>query len=304
MLEGEAGVALGAELSAPQARRHVERRASAFLALLGQDAARLSVVRARITCLALTGAVALDSVRPSDLYTGGWLPMLGCIVATVLVSGSMARTGSALASMAALWNAWLLWPTTPNHTCALALGQALCTWSIWRGTSREAGPEQLVRWLAFSILFWSGVQKLLHESYWYGQFLAAAVATGEARWRWFRNLMEPEEVERLSKAGLEGPFVLESLMALTVSRALPLLEMALALGLLWRNARRSAVLLSLLLVASMQAVAGEMTFAVAMCGLLGALLDLRVATLLMRVLLLASAALACIVLYFPGSLRN
>ncbi len=125
-----------------------------------------------------------------------------------------------------------------------------------------------LRWLAVIVLFWSGVQKLLHGQFFEGEFLAQRIAI-DPRYASFFSLVMPEEVARLRGLPPTGPFVLQSGIGLVISNLTYLTEIALGLILLLgRSLRPLAWAAAALLIVGIQLGAREFYFGVAMLQIL------------------------------------
>lgn len=157
------------------------------------------------------------------------------------------------------------------------------------------------------VLFWSGLQKLLHGCYAEGQFLAVSVAANPyfaAPFRWIAGA----EVERL-EALLPlirgaGPFRFEPTWLVVGSNAVWILEMALPLALLWPALRRIAILGTLLLLACIESAARELVFGVLFgAGVLLFTAGRRFERLL-PVLVACVAALLAVAILAPGFWMN
>jgi hypothetical protein len=119
-----------------------------------------------------------------------------------------------------------------------------------------------VRWMTVVILFWAGVQKLVHGFYFDGEYLAYSVSR-ETYASVFSWLLPADELARLAaldgSAGT-GPYATRDGLFLAVSNATYILEIALAPLLLFRATRRVALVLVLLLLLGIESAAREMFF--------------------------------------------
>jgi hypothetical protein len=184
-----------------------------------------------------------------------------------------------------------LWRWRPVWACGLgALGVAVQV--IWcfpfvanhlfveglaLGLLALAGPDRglgLVgtRWVAVAVMGWSGVQKLLHGTWFGGGFLASAIAMKGTFADAFSFLLPAPEVARLVALGQpdpnNGPWELRSAAGLILANGTWVVEIGLALLLLWPPSRRHAAWAGIGLVLSVQVAAREFFFAGLMTVLL------------------------------------
>jgi hypothetical protein len=120
-------------------------------------------------------------------------------------------------------------------------------------------------WLLFLVLFYSGLQKLVHGYYFEGQFLAFSL------WRrtflpfhqFMQVILPAEEFTRLASYGRApgaGPYLVSNPVFLFVSNSVYIGEIGLALMLLVRRTRRFAIVGIFGLVFAIEAVARELYF--------------------------------------------
>ena len=121
-----------------------------------------------------------------------------------------------------------------------------------------------VRWIVITVLFYSGLQKLVHGYWLRGQFLAYSV------WReHFRGALElvlpAAEIERLSSyaamAG-DGPYLVSTPVLAVISNSVWILEITMALLLIPRVTRGAAWVAGCVFVVVTELVAREMMFGV------------------------------------------
>lgn len=166
---------------------------------------------------------------------------------------------------------------------------------------------QFARWLAVIVLFWSGVQKVLHGCYGSGQFLALMVATNEHFAAPFATFF-PHEVERLRQLlplryGA-GPFAFEPMALIAASNLVWLSEIGLGLALLQSSLRPIAAFIALLLLVTIQVVAHELVFGFWLAMLLALYAPARWFSLLEPVGLLALASILTIAIGWPSFWMN
>lgn len=137
----------------------------------------------------------------------------------------------------------------------------------------DAAEDQLLldftRGVVVIVLFWSGLQKLLHGCYFEGQFLAVSIASNEYFATPF-SWLAPGEVERLR--GLlplrigAGPFRLEAPALVALSNLVWILELVLPIGLLVRRLRPVAVVATIALLVAIEIAAREIVFGILFGG--------------------------------------
>lgn len=128
---------------------------------------------------------------------------------------------------------------------------------------------QFTRATIVIVLFWSGVQKVLHGCYFEGEFLAVSIASNEYFAMPF-TWIAPAEVARLRdllplRIGA-GPFRLESLPLVALSNLVWVAEIALPIGLLVRRTRALAVVATLALLVAIESAARELVFGLLFSG--------------------------------------
>jgi uncharacterized membrane protein YhaH (DUF805 family) len=141
---------------------------------------------------------------------------------------------------------------------------------------RREGEDQLLlqscRWLVATVLFWAGLQKILHGYYFGGEFLSYAISQ-EARFaQIFGVLLPSDELIRLQSYGRPaplgaGPYRAESWALVLVSNATYLMEILVALGLLVRRLRPFALCGALALIVAIEVAAREVLFGALFLGL-------------------------------------
>lgn len=142
---------------------------------------------------------------------------------------------------------------------------------------RREGEAQLLlqgcRWLVVTVLFWAGLQKVLHGYYFGGEFLSYAM-TQEARFaQIFAGLLPSDELIQLQSYGRPapigaGPYRTESWALLLVSNATYLMEIMIAIGLLVRRVRPFALCSAVALVIAIEVAAREVLFGALYLGLI------------------------------------
>jgi hypothetical protein len=210
--------------------------------------------------------------RWHDLDVAGRFPVLA---ATLLCVATLwGRRRRAIFAGFVILEAWYVWsrfPLTGNHRF---LGLFLAgLFAVLDAENDEEGPLllQSVQWTAIVVLFYSGVQKLAHGYYFRGQFLAYSLSRDSFRTA-LAPLVSAEEVARLtsySGAVGDGPYLASGLGFLLVANAVWVLEVGLALLLLFRPTRGAAWIAACAFVVLTQLVAREFLFGIEfVCALL------------------------------------
>jgi hypothetical protein len=203
--------------------------------------------------------------RWGDLGLDEWIALaLVTVLAGAVVHGPWRRAAFAGFVVLQAWYVWSLFPHTGNHRYLELIFAALFA---FLDDENEEERELLLRGLRFMVvvvLFYSGLQKLVHGYYFRGQYLAYAL------WRDnFRSVLEPllsvEEAGRLAAYGEyagEGPFLVSTRPFLLLSNAVWVLEMGLGLLLVPLSTRRAAWAPAFVFVVATEIVARELMFGI------------------------------------------
>jgi len=221
------------------------------------------------------------------------------ILAAAVVHGRWRRPAFAGIALVQTWYVWSLFPMAGNHRyleAAFALAFAVL--------DDEDGPEQVLllrslRYMVLVVLFYSGLQKLVHGYWLRGQFLAWSLWLDN-----FRTALQPllprEEFTRLTSQGWspgDGPYLISSRPLVLLSNAVWLSEMVLAALLVPRATRAFACVATCALIAGSEVLAREMMFGIEFAA--ATLLFLR-GDFLRRCVVPAAALLAALVLVRLG----
>lgn len=197
------------------------------------------------------------------------LPGLRLPVAIVL-SGCLAlglvgrtRLASAVAAATLALQLVALWPQVSNHYFL----ELVCAGWLAFFDHDDAAERRLLlsacRGMIVLVLLAGGLQKLSYGTYLRGEFLGYMIAANDRFRDLFRWLLPPAELERLAALSVEpgsGPFAIDATLAVGVSNATVVLEIALPIALLVPATRRLALWSGVLFVASIQLAARELTF--------------------------------------------
>ena len=217
--------------------------------------------------------------RGDDWQAGRWL--LAAVLAGCAVAGwrdaTRARAAAGLAFAALTVKLVASFPGTSNHFFIeyLCIGLlALCDIGV-------AGERALLlaaaRWLTVIVFFYSGLQKVLHGTYFDAQFLGYSISHKESFQALFAWMMPAAELERLRALhaigpGI-GPYAIRAPLALLVSNGTWLFEMLAPAFLVWRRTRAAAALLTLGFVVAIELGARELMFGALFVNLLLLFLD-------------------------------
>jgi hypothetical protein len=157
---------------------------------------------------------------------------------------------------------WRFFPATGNHRY---LELTLCSLALLldpRAEADRAAYLASLRWLVVLVLFYSGLQKLLHGYYFQGLYLA--YATVEEHFRpivsWLVPAAEAARLQGLPPAVGSGPYLSGSPLLVAASNAVYVAEIGLAALLLVPRARPLAVLLVAAFLVAVESAAREAFF--------------------------------------------
>lgn len=190
--------------------------------------------------------------------------LLGLTTAAVCAGWDRRLERGAFATLAAILSVilWREFPAPGNHAY---LELVLCLFCA--GLRSDAAADRVLfmraaRWLLCVVLFYAGLQKLVHGHYLYGQYLAFSLSTESFR-PILRPLLEAAEYERLlqfdGSIG-DGPYRVHSLGLLLASNVVWVAELVLPVFLAWRPTRVWATLATFALVAAIEIGARELFF--------------------------------------------
>jgi hypothetical protein len=197
------------------------------------------------------------------------------------------------------WYVWTYFPLTGNHRYLELVLAGLFALLDDRKEDERRLLLRSLQWIFVVVLFYGGLQKVVHGYYFHGQFLSYSL------WRvGFHAALGPllpaQEFERLTSYAAavgDGPYIVTSPVFLIVSNAVWFFEIALALMLCFRTTRRHAWLPGLLFVIAMEVVAREFMFGTEMAC---AMLLFARGDLMRRAILPVSILLAALVLMRAG----
>lgn len=270
--------------------------ALALLGAVGWEDPRLCAVRARLLAATAMAVLGYDALK--QLLRGS--PLGALLIAVALIGSALAvrlpkRTvGHWIGLLGVAAYLGITFPTTANHgyLTLWAAGLATACLQLRQPADRPA-VLAVAKWLVVAVLIGSGVQKLLHGCYDHGEYFAYHLARGTPRFDQAWSLALPaEEVVRLrGLPASNGPYGFAAPAAIALSLAIPALEIALGMALLVPATRAVAAVAATFFVVAIQAIAGEIAFAMLMLGLLATFVRVRKQLFVVR---LAVATLFCL----------
>lgn len=157
---------------------------------------------------------------------------------------------------------WREFPAAGNHAY---LEVMLCMLGALLDPRDEAERTLYVaaaRWLAVVILFWSGIQKLVHGYYFHAEYFGFSLWIDSFR-KVFGLLLPADEYARLTAfngAPGDGPYFVRSPLVVTIANLTWSAEIALPLALLSRRTRTLAVCAAVALICAIEVAAREVFF--------------------------------------------
>jgi hypothetical protein len=197
---------------------------------------------------------------------------------------------------------WINWPGAANHLYLFVLIAAIG--ATFRSTNEREQAVAVASWtgLALIVFFLTGLQKLLHGTYFNGQFMGIYVEV-KSGFGWFIALIAPEELtyyETLVEVGVgTGPYDTHSPVVRVLSNSVWVFEMAAPLALLWARWRIVWLVASMVFVLSIQFAAREFIFGLAFSSLLSLMLPMRWSIRWLQIATVASSLLLVFHLVAP-----
>jgi hypothetical protein len=251
----------------------------------GDAAARLRSFR--LLALAhLLAELVISTLRWSSLriFAPGILAACAAVALALALPRRTERLAAPLGALIVGFAAVRWFPNVANHTFLLLLALLALSWWDPRVEAERALALATLRWIAALVFFATGLQKLLHGTYFHGEFLAFHVAHGERFASLFRWVLPSEELERLRALGAaagalapgegfrafetlppapgSGPYRFASLPALAMSNLVWIFELCAPAFLLWRRTRAAAAIAVIVFLAAVESGAYEIMFGV------------------------------------------
>ena len=240
--------------------------------------------RSQLSAFALlcTGHLILEMGAWSTAQGPRPMVMRGVVAAAVIALAlqlwpnaprSLARWALPLVAMASLVMHALLFPAAANHAGLLALVfVVLATFDL--GDDEEAlAARAALRWLTVIVLFSTGLQKVLHGTYFHGDFLAWQLAHDARFLSFLQFTVSADEIARLQAlaggATDVGTYRSSDVMLLIASNVSYLGELLLPIALVWKRTRALAIPAAIALFVLIEAGAREIFFGVLFLNMLG-----------------------------------
>jgi hypothetical protein len=235
---------------------------------LGDDDARVRRTKLLVFETILVLVVCTEQWCHTLVGVRGTAPTTGQLALVTTVCGlatfhpRLRRSGFVGLVLVHLLVAWRFFPATGNHRY---LELILCTLAVLVDPRAEADRVPYLaslRWLVVLVLFYSGVQKLVHGYYFRGLYLAYAMV--EAHFRpivsWMMPAAEAARLSALQPAVGSGPYLTGAPLLLLASNAVYATEIGLAGLLLLPRARPWAVPLVFVFLVAVESAAREVFF--------------------------------------------
>lgn len=191
------------------------------------------------------------------------------------------------------------WPGGANHLYLFVPVAAVA--ATFRPTKDRERAVAVSTWIGLTLIvfFLTGLQKVLHGTYFDGQFMGIFV-DAKSGFGWFVGLLDADELayyESLQQVGVgTGPYNTQSMQLRILSNSVWLLEIVAPIAVLWPRWRAVWVVTSMLFALSIQFAAREFIFGLAFSSMLSLMLPQRWSVRWLRIALLASLSL--LVLHF------
>ncbi len=188
--------------------------------------------------------------------------VLSTLCGLVALSSRFRRQGFVALALTIAFTAWNSFPLTPNHGYLEIFLCGLC--ALLDPTEQEEQRLLIrgIRWVTCVIMFFAGIQKLVHGYYTSG--LMPAFLLMEPRFRAIFGLFLPrDELQRiLSYSGMDGsgPYLVAPPLFLLVSNLVWILEITMAVALLVPRLRTLTVFAGIAFVLAIEVAAREVFF--------------------------------------------
>jgi hypothetical protein len=182
------------------------------------------------------------------------------LAALTMRARTIAFAGLALTQAVVLWREF---PAAGNHAYLELVFCLLCALLDPRQAEEQKLFLRAARAIVCIVLFYGGVQKMVHGYYSHGQYLAFSIGASPSFRGLLEHLMPAAELERLAAYKGEigdGPYLVASGLFVALSRAVYLAEMALAVLLVVPATRRLGVWGATLFVVAIEIGAREVFF--------------------------------------------
>ena len=221
---------------------------------------------------AVLGFHATLAGRPESPYPEIQLLLWLAVTLACLVGIASHWARGATTVVCGLWivDALLVFPSTANHTFIEVVCLIAFVFLDLRKSGERAVLRQTLGWFFVIVLVYTGVQKVLYNTYFDGQMLGVLIAE-EDRFAWFFQwILSSDEFNRLRALGPiptewgqalpEGAYRIDSIPVVMLSNATYVLEMLLPILLLVPRMRSLAITGIVLLILAIEIGAREITF--------------------------------------------
>jgi hypothetical protein len=217
-------------------------------------------------------ATNLRRFGEAGLGINHWIEVGAVGVAAILMARERwRRIAFGLMAGVALMRLTIRFPMAGNH---LHIHAIIFTLLALLDPKVEVEREWLLgalKWLLLVILFYSGLQKLLHGHYLNGEFFAYTISESASFRQFLRWVLPAGEVERIVQYGWAvgtGPYRLYSPTGLFISRAAVAAEMLLPLLLWFRRTRVAGIVAAAAFIVVIELAARELYFGLLFLNLL------------------------------------
>lgn len=233
------------------------------------DASGLETFRSLLLLHALVRTLDwVPQSMPGGL-AGPWiiLGMRILLVVTTIASvrPRLGRAAAALGALIVFAQVLFGFPEIEDQVYLELCGLALC--ALFDASNAGDGPllRSALCWMGALVLFHSGFQKVLHGYYFFAEFPAYAIAAKDPIGGLFGWLVSTEEVGRLQGLNLflpeAGPFLTDSTSLVFLSNAVWVLEIELAVMMMFRLTRNFAAVAAIAMVVVIQLVGHQPLYA-------------------------------------------
>lgn len=152
---------------------------------------------------------------------------------------------------------YLVFPKISNHFLIEFLAIILITLSYRTSKDNDVILCQMLRWLLFVTLFYSGVQKLVGGTYFNGSFFIFNATINPCFFWFFSKLVSADTINMIQSP---GPYLVDSPLIVALSNGVYIAEIIAALLLLHRKYYKIAIALTFSLIIGIEIVARELLF--------------------------------------------
>jgi hypothetical protein len=193
-----------------------------------------------------------------------WVEIGGISAGAVLLMRERWRqAGYGLVACVAIVRLGYGFPMSGNHAYLHATILGMLALFDPKEPEERAWQAGGLKWMLLVILFYSGLQKLLHGHYFRGEFFAYTISESASFRHFMRWVLPAEEIDRIMRYGWEtgsGPYRLYSPMGLFLSRAAFLGEILLPAIVFVKRTRSLGIIATALFIVGIELAARELFF--------------------------------------------